>query len=126
MKVEKGQIVYLKTENKNGKGHIQMGRRPFLVVSNDIGNRFSEFAMVVPLTTKLKKLSQPTHVVIDYNNSMVICEQIFTIRQSDIVKIECKISEFQMKFVDECLKMPWVLCDERSLKRFGKDMFRMR
>ena len=104
MKVEKGQIVYLKTENKNGKGHIQMGRRPFLVVSNDIGNRFSEFAMVVPLTTKLKKLSKPTHVVIDYNNSMVICEQIFTIRQSDIVKIECKISEFQMKFVDECLK----------------------
>ena len=56
MKVEKGQIVHLKTENKNGKGHIQMGRRPFLVVSNDIGNRFSEFAMVVPLTTKLKKI----------------------------------------------------------------------
>ena len=56
MKVEKGQIVYLKTENKNGKGHIQMGRRPFLVVSNDIGNRFSEFCNGSSIDDQIKKI----------------------------------------------------------------------
>ena len=33
-----------------------MGRRPFLAVSNDIGNRFSEFAMVVSIDDQIKKI----------------------------------------------------------------------
>ena len=61
--------------------------------------------MVVPLTTRLKKLAQPTHTIINYNNSMVLCEQILTISQSDVVSIEHTLNDYQMKRVDSCLKV---------------------
>lgn len=104
VKVKKGNIIYL---NKNIEcGHLQNAEnRPFLVVSNDIGNEFSEIIMVVPLTKSLKKLSQPTHTVISFNESMVLCEQIMSINKADIKGIySFVLNDYQMSRVDDCLK----------------------
>ena len=30
-------------KKQSRKGHLQMGKRPYLVVSNNIGNKFSDF-----------------------------------------------------------------------------------
>ena len=64
----------------DGSGSVQRGYRPGVVFSNDAGNASSPNVIVFPLTTSLKKVSQPTHVLLDAAacglryTSMVLCE----------------------------------------------------
>lgn len=102
--VKRGDIVYLKDNVGD-----PLNSRPFLVVSNDKGNHFGGICLGVPLTTKHKKLSQPTHCIIGFNDSMVLTEQIYTIEKTDINKTIGKISENDMKRVDACLKISLAL-----------------
>lgn len=46
----------------------QQGKRPAIVVSNNVGNEYSPTILVVPLTTKNKK-DLPTHMTIAPQNS---------------------------------------------------------
>lgn len=60
-------------------GHVQGGKRPWVIVQNNMGNQFSPTSIVVPLTTKMKRLEMPTHVAFVWENleqSMVECEQV--------------------------------------------------
>lgn len=63
-----------------GSGNEQSGWRPGLVFQNNIGNRFSPNIIALPLTSRLKKTDQPTHVVLLASetglpkDSMVLCE----------------------------------------------------
>lgn len=96
--IKRGDIVYLKDSVGS-----PLNSRPFLIVSNDVGNHFANICLGVPLTTKHKKVSQPTHCIIGFNGSMVLTEQIYTINKDDINRIIGKISVSDMKQVDECL-----------------------
>lgn len=64
----------------DGIGSEQVGWRPALVFQNNVGNTHSPNVIVLPLTSKLKKTNQPTHVVIPAEgtglarDSMVLCE----------------------------------------------------
>ena len=49
-------------------GHVQGGKRPWVIVQNNMGNQFSPTSIVVPLTTKLKRLEMPTHVAITWGD----------------------------------------------------------
>lgn len=100
---KKGDIVLLKDNFKYCK-NIQGKTRPVLVVSNDVGNHYSNICLVSPLTTKKKKSNQPTHININYNDSVVLTEQIFTVNQSDLIYIS-KIDKNDMKKVNEALKV---------------------
>lgn len=63
-----------------GSGSEQNGWRPGLVFQNNTGNRFSPNLIALPLTSCLKKIGQPTHVVLPARetglprDSMVLCE----------------------------------------------------
>ena len=63
-----------------GSGSEQCGWRPGLVFQNNTGNRFSPNIIALPLTSSLKKASQPTHVLLPAEetglpkDSMVLCE----------------------------------------------------
>ena len=63
-----------------GFGSEQKGRRPGLVFQNNTGNTHSPNVIALPLTSSLKKTSQPTHVVVRakdtglLRDSMVLCE----------------------------------------------------
>lgn len=63
-----------------GSGSEQNGWRPGLVFQNNTGNRFSPNIIALPLTSSLKKASQPTHVLLPAEetglpkDSMVLCE----------------------------------------------------
>lgn len=103
MKVKRGNIVYIKS--KQNEGYIQRFVRPFLVVSNNVGNDKSEIALVVPLTSKLKSLHLPTHTVVNYHNSCALCEQIMTVNQDDIVSVQHTLNKRDMKQVEQCLKI---------------------
>lgn len=95
LEIKRGDIIL--AEQPKGDFCVQGGLRPYFVVQNDIGNKYSPTTIVIPLTSQLKKLKQPTHIIISKQDatglkvdSMVLCEQIITI---DKRKIEEKIGQ---------------------------------
>ncbi len=64
----------------DGDGCTQRGIRPAVIFQNNIGNLHSPNVIVLPLTSKLKKVGQPTHVLVNAVDtglrldSMVLCE----------------------------------------------------
>lgn len=103
MKIKRGDIVFLKNKDQLlASGHIQGGKRPLLIVSNDVGNKHSHLVIAVPMTTNTKRLNFPTHVLIN-ESSMVLCEQIFTFNQDHIDRIADHVDAKRMKMVDKCL-----------------------
>lgn len=84
---------------------VQGGKRPVLVVQNDVGNKYSQSVLVVTLTTSMKKAGQPTHVVIDGlgRKSIVQCEQVQTVSKSRLGKKMASLGENDMRLINEAL-----------------------
>ena len=58
-------ILYVKTNvNTSAKSHVQQIERPVVIIQNDSGNKFAPTLIVMCLTSKIKKVEQPTHEVI--------------------------------------------------------------
>lgn len=64
----------------DGSGNEQCGWRPGLVFQNNIGNDYSPNIIALPLTSAIKKMNLPTHVLILAigtglkTDSIVLCE----------------------------------------------------
>lgn len=74
-------------------GSEQGGIRPVLVVQNDRGNIFSTTTIVIPLSSKLKSLNQPTHTLIRKSvdtglktDSVLLGEQMRVISNQRIIR----------------------------------------
>lgn len=99
-----GEVYYATLD---GKGSVQRGRRPVVVLQNNVGNRHSPNVTVAPLTGAHKKLSQPTHVLINGKrnglkmNSTVLCENLVTIPQSDLEDYITRLSDTDMNRITE-------------------------
>lgn len=71
---EQGDIVYLDFDPQ--AGHEQKGRRPALVVSNDLFNRVSSLTMVCPITHTDR--NHPFHLRLDgrtKTDGVILCDQ---------------------------------------------------
>jgi len=82
VKIPKRMEIWYATLPLDKHSSVQGGNRPVLVVSNDTCNVLSSVVTVIPLTTQLKHLSQPTHVIVEIKNgepSMLLAEQIMSI-----------------------------------------------
>ena len=44
-------------------GSEQGGKRPAVIVQNNIGNKYSPTVLIVPMTSEIKKVNMPTHNV---------------------------------------------------------------
>lgn len=71
----------------------QSGKRPSVVIQNDTGNFFSPTTLVIPLTTSLKHMEQPTHALIAkghnkglIKDSMLLGECLRQISKERIIK----------------------------------------
>lgn len=93
------------------KGHEQGGRRPVLIIQNDIGNQFSSTTIVAPLTTSFGERIYPTEVRIPAGvgslpqASAVLLNQIKTI---DKERLETRIGQLDeriMSQVDDAIKI---------------------
>lgn len=94
--------------NLNGKGSLQTGLRPVIVVSNDIGNYYSGIVTVMPLTSKHKK-DLPTHTKITPNatnglrsESTILGEQITTVNQDQLGYRIGKLTDDELKNARIC------------------------
>lgn len=74
-------------------GSEQGGIRPVLIVQNDRGNIFSTTTIVIPLSSKLKSLNQPTHTLIKKSmdtglktDSVLLGEQMRVISNQRIIR----------------------------------------
>lgn len=87
---------------------VQSGNRPVLVISNDVGNQYSQTLTVIPLTTKLKRMDMPTHIVLTeadccmfrpqtLQDSVLLAEQITTIAKSALCSRLCRVTSKEKK-----------------------------
>ena len=89
------------------KGSEQGGKRPVVVLQNNIGNRHSSTLIIAPITSRVEKnTGQPTHVNIGrigYNHvlSVVQLEQIRTIDKQRVIRYFGRIDRSMMKKVEE-------------------------
>lgn len=103
MDVKFGDVVYVDF-GESGNGSVQKGKRPAVIVQNDVGNRFSPTSIVTPLTSEIKKLNMPCHELLratKWNglreDSMILGEQVQVIDKSNILS---KIGSLNQK---ECI-----------------------
>lgn len=92
------------------KGSEQGGTRPVLVLQNNDGNFYCSTLIVAPLSTKLKKLNLPTHVLLHQvrglrASSIVELEQIRTIDKQRILDYIGRVSQKQMEDVDQAIRV---------------------
>ena len=101
--VLRGQMYYADLDPVVGSE--QGGFRPVLVIQNDVGNNFSPTVIVTPITSKQKKMRQPTHVGIPpyFNlaeNSVAMLEHIRTIDKSRLGEYIGRLDDDVMDYID--------------------------
>ena len=89
----------------SGIGSEQKGVRPGIIFQNDIGNDRSPNVIALPLTTRIKNLTQPTHVLLPadkYNllaDSLVLCENPQRMSKSRLLKYLGALEEEDIKSI---------------------------
>ena len=92
------------------QGSEQGGVRPVLVIQNDMGNAHSPTVIVLCMTSRLKKRSLPTHVLLEHDqtglerDSMALCEQVRTIDRSRLISRAGEIGAADMRRVEAALR----------------------
>ena len=94
--VKQGDIIWLDFDPQIG--HEQRGRRPALVVSNETFNRFSNLAVVCPITNTKKK--HPFHVKLDERTKT---KGVIMSDQTRTLDIKARNYEFIEKITDDFL-----------------------
>jgi len=99
------------------EGHIQGGKRPVINVQNNCGNFFSPMLLVVPLTSELKKVKQPTHFVLKHQKglkswSMSEGEQLRAINKRQVIRYLGKTDPENLRRIDETLRVSLELNEE--------------
>ena len=91
----------------SGTDSEQSGWRPGLVFQNNTGCKYSPNLIVLPLTSSLKKLDLPTHVLVHADeanlkyDSMILCENPERISKSKVGRYISSLSSTVMKRVAE-------------------------
>ena len=86
---ERGDLIFVDNPLKFPHGHVSCGNHPAVVVQNDKANEHSSNLVVAYLTSQLKRLELPTHVVLQHYEglrpSMIQTEQLATIDKGDVL-----------------------------------------
>ena len=99
-----GEVYLMKFDGSDSE---QRGWRPGLVFQNNTGNLYSPNIIALPLTSSIKKVGQPTHVVLRSRDtglavdSMVLCENPERMSKDRIGRYITTLSAEQMKEVAE-------------------------
>lgn len=103
MDIRRGQVWWWNCPAHNRK-HIQEGKRPIVVVSNDACNKASPVVTVVPLTTSVKyPYPQQVPLIVNRNISIAIADQITSIPVDELENFVCTLFDFQMDQIDRAI-----------------------
>lgn len=104
MQYRRGDVFY--ADLGFGVGSEQIGKRPVLIIQNNIGNKHSTTVIIAPITSKMCKTKIPTHYYVKNNkflpaNSMVLLEQVRTIDKKRLLEFLGHINKEEMNIVNE-------------------------
>ena len=110
MIVKKGDIFY--ADLGGNSFSEQSGIRPILIVSNDMGNKYSPTVIIAPLTSKIKRTDLPVHIKLTKDNenglelnSVALLEQIRVLDKKRLYFKIGSICKQDLEKVNECLKI---------------------
>ena len=92
-------------------GSEQGGRRPVLIIQNDMGNLHSPTVIAVPLTGSTRKPPLRTHVALEAGEgglsraSVVLCEQVRTLEKTRLKRYLGTLGAQSMKAVERALSV---------------------
>lgn len=100
--IKRGDIYYISCVPVIGSE--QRGGRPGIIVSNDVGNKYSDTVEIVYLTTRPKK-PMPTHftVLATDRKSVALCEQVSTVDKSRIGTYVGSLNAKEMALLNKAL-----------------------
>lgn len=119
--VRRGEIHYCDFGTKReNRGSEQFGKRPCVIIQNDIGNTYSPTTIVIPLTSREGKHSLPTHHNIGNlldtfefasmkDFSITLGEQIRVVDKSRLCGYVGKLSDTDMNKVDDTIRVSLAL-----------------
>lgn len=90
-------------------GSEQGGKRPVLLIQNNLGNRFSPTVIILPLTSRTGKKNLRTHVPVSppqggiIKPSIILCEQVRTVEKSRLIKRMGALPPEKMALVERAL-----------------------
>ena len=93
--------------NFGGSGSEQGGLRPGVVFQNNVGNTHSPNIIALPITSSVKKMGQPTHVLLRAADtglrmdSVVLCENPERMSKERVGRYIGKLSDEYMKKITE-------------------------
>ena len=105
-KYKRGEVYFANLPK--GSGSVQSGQRPVLVVS---GEEVDGCIHVIPFSTKLKKKTLPTHLLVDAENSILLKDSVLLAEAEMLLPTKCLVgklgsldSEFMQKVLN-CIKV---------------------
>jgi mRNA interferase MazF len=105
MQSKRGELYYATLDPVIGSE--QGGKRPVLILQNDIGNKHSPTVVVAAITSRLGKAKLPTHVNLSSEklskDSIVLLEQIRTIDKSRLVEYIGEVTIDEMERIEHAL-----------------------
>lgn len=96
-------------------GREQGGRRPVLIIQNDVGNRSSPITIVAPLTSSFSIKVYPTEVRIRAGragldrDSSILLNQIKAVDKTRLERYVGQVDAATMRQVDQALKISLAL-----------------
>lgn len=89
----------------DGVGNEIRGLRPAVIVSNNVGNIYSNNVIVIPITSHIEKKELPTHVYLPHDDtglkvdSIALCENVHDVSKSRVKNYICTLSYIYMKSI---------------------------
>ena len=104
--IKKGDVYYANLDPVIGSE--QDGKRPVVVIQNNTANKHSPTLIVAPITTVIKKVYLPTHILISKKDffrkeSIILIEQVRVIDKVRIVSYLGKLENIEIKKIDKAL-----------------------
>ena len=107
--IKRGQVWY--ADISGVVGSEQGGKRPVLIIQNNVGNEKSPTTIIAPITSRNSKAKIPTHIWLGIAtsglsvNSMVLLEQVRTIDKSRLIHYMGEIQKGEQRLVNEAIKI---------------------
>lgn len=116
----RGQVWVYTPEDEKESTYVQKGKRPCVIVSNDVANYHSKTVVVLPCTTAIKN-DIPTHV--HFKNvenglvNVVMAEQIVTIDKRQIGEYVGMLDETTMSEIDTAMMLELGINDSFAVNK---------
>lgn len=116
----RGQVWVYTPEDEKESTYVQKGKRPCVIVSNDVANYHSKTVVVLPCTTAIKN-DIPTHV--HFKNvenglvNVVMAEQIVTIDKRQIGEYVGMLDETTMSEINTAMMLELGINDSFAVNK---------